>query len=45
MGQRIHRIVVTVPLPFPHFWLAALATLGESVDFDVAVPDYIGRRE
>jgi hypothetical protein len=32
--------VLTVPLPFPHFWLAALASLGDPVDFDAPVPDY-----
>ncbi len=37
---RIRRLVVTVPLPLPHFWLAALASLGETVDFDAPVPDY-----
>lgn len=42
LRKRIHRIVVAIPLPFPHFWLAALASLGEPVDFDVAVPDYPG---
>lgn len=37
---RIRRIVLTVPLPLPHFWLAALASLGEPVDVGAAVPDY-----
>jgi hypothetical protein len=32
--------VLTVPLPLPHFWLAALASLGEVVDMDAAVPGY-----
>ncbi len=40
LRARIRRIVVTVPLPLPHFWLAALAGLGETVDFDAPVPDY-----
>ena len=40
LRARIHRLVRTVPLPFPHFWLAALASLGEPVVFDVSVPDY-----
>ena len=40
LRARIHRLVLTVPLPLPRFWLAALATLGEAVDFDAAVPDY-----
>ena len=37
---RIKKIVLTVPLPLPRFWLAALASLGEPVDLDAAVPDY-----
>ncbi len=40
LRARIRRLVVTVPLPLPHFWLAALASLGETVDFDAPVPDY-----
>jgi hypothetical protein len=37
---RIKRIVATVPLPLPLFWLAALASLGEAVDWDAPLPDY-----
>jgi hypothetical protein len=37
---RIARIVLTVPLPLPRFWLAALADLGEPVDVAASVPDY-----
>lgn len=37
---RIARIVRTVPLPLPRFWLAALAALGEEVDLTGPVPDY-----
>lgn len=40
LRERIHRLVLTVALPLPHLWLAALAGLGEAVDFDVSVPDY-----
>ena len=40
LRARIRRLVVTVPLPLPHFWLAALASLGDPVDFDAPVPDY-----
>ena len=40
LRARIERIVLTVPLPLPHFWLAALASLGEPVDMGAAVPDY-----
>jgi hypothetical protein len=40
LRQRLKRLVLTVPLPLPRFWLAALASLGEAVDFDADVPDY-----
>ena len=40
LRARIQRIVETVPLPQPHFWLAALASLGEPADLGTAVPDY-----
>jgi hypothetical protein len=40
LRQRLKRIVLTVPLPLPRFWLAALASLGDDVDFAVDVPDY-----
>jgi hypothetical protein len=32
--------VLTVPLPLPRFWLAALASLGDPVDYDAPVLDY-----
>ena len=41
LRTRIKCVILTVPLPLPHFWLAALASLGEPVDFDVPVPDYV----
>ena len=40
LRARLKRIVLTVPLPLPHFWLAALASLGEDVDLDATLPDY-----
>jgi hypothetical protein len=40
LRARIKAVVLTTPLPLPHFWLAALASLGEFVDFEVALPDY-----
>ncbi len=40
LRSRIGCLVMTVALPLPRFWLAALASLGESVDFDAPVPDY-----
>jgi hypothetical protein len=38
---RIRDIVGRVPLPLPYFWLAALASLGESVDYEREVPSYV----
>ncbi len=43
LRSRIRHIVLTVPLPLPHFWLAALASLGETVDIGASVPDYYER--
>jgi hypothetical protein len=43
LRARLHRIILSVPLPLPHFWLAALASLGEPVDLSVAVPEYYER--
>jgi hypothetical protein len=43
LRARIKRIVLTVPVPLPHFWLAALASLGEPVDIGAEVPDYFDR--
>ncbi len=40
LRARVARIVLTVPTPLPRFWLAALASLGEPVDWDAALPDY-----
>ncbi|MDO8793711.1 MAG: hypothetical protein Q7J25_03730 [Vicinamibacterales bacterium] len=37
---RIKRTALTVPVPLPRFWLAALASLGEVVDLGAPVPDY-----
>jgi hypothetical protein len=41
LRSRIKGIVLTVPLPLPRFWLAALASLGEPVDWNAPVPDYL----
>ena len=41
LRRRIARIVTTVPVSLPHFWLAALASLGETVDVGAKVPDYV----
>jgi hypothetical protein len=40
LRKRITRIVLTVPLPLPRFWLAALAALGEPVDLGAKLPEY-----
>lgn len=40
LRRRIANLVARVPLPTPHFWLAALASLGESVDHDRKLPAY-----
>ena len=42
LRARIAGIVTTGPLPLPHFWLAALASLGERLDFDALLPEYGG---
>jgi hypothetical protein len=43
LRARIRRIVLTVPLPMPRLWLAALASLGEPVDLGADVPEYVDR--
>lgn len=40
LRARIHEVVLTVPLPYPRLWLAALAGLGEHVDLGAVVPTY-----
>jgi hypothetical protein len=40
LRSRIKRIVSIVPVPLPRFWLAALASLGEPVDWNAPLPDY-----
>jgi hypothetical protein len=40
LRARIHRIVLSVPVALPHFWLAALSGLGHAVDFSAPIPDY-----
>ena len=40
LRARIKHIISTVPLPLPRFWLAALASLGEPVDWNEPIPDY-----
>ena len=38
LGRRILGVVRRVPLPYPAFWLAALASLGEAIDWTVPLP-------
>lgn len=42
LRKRIVSLVHRVPLPLPHFWLAALKTLGEDVDVGAETPAYPG---
>ena len=38
LRRRILNLVSRLPLPYPAFWLAALASLGESIDWSVPPP-------
>lgn len=40
LRTRIRRLIGRVPLPLPHFWLAALASLGEDVREERVRSDY-----
>jgi len=40
LRARLKRVILTSPTPLPHFWLAALQSLGESVDWSARIPDY-----
>lgn len=42
LRQRILRLVGRVPLPYPAFWLAALASMGEPIDWTIALPTDAG---
>jgi hypothetical protein len=39
LRRRIMGVVRRVPLPYPAFWLAALASLGEHVDWASPLPE------
>jgi hypothetical protein len=39
LRRRILVVVNRVPLPYPGFWKAALASLGESVDWSIPLPE------
>jgi len=38
LRHRIHAVVRRVALPYPGFWLAALASLGDRIDWTLPVP-------
>jgi hypothetical protein len=38
LRHRILGVIRRVPLPYPGFWLAALASLGEPADWTVPIP-------
>jgi hypothetical protein len=38
LRRRILEVVSRVPLPYPCFWRAAMASLGETVDWSAPVP-------
>ncbi|HET7291439.1 MAG TPA: hypothetical protein VFM88_03345 [Vicinamibacteria bacterium] len=38
LRRRIHAVVRRVPLPYPGFWLAALASLGEPIEWTMPLP-------
>jgi len=40
LRARMARLVMTVPIAMPHFWLAALASLGEPIDYETELPRY-----
>jgi hypothetical protein len=39
LRHRISEVIRRVPLPFPGFWRAALASLGEPIDWTVPLPE------
>ena len=39
LRNRLAAVVRRVPLPYPHFWLAALAALGERADWGTSLPE------
>lgn len=38
LRERLHRVVLRVPLAWGHFWLAALGSLGEPIDWSAPLP-------
>lgn len=39
LRHRLLGVVNRVPLPYPGFWRAALASLGESIDWTIPLPE------
>ena len=42
LRERLARLVRRVPIGYPGFWLAALASLGEEIDWKVPLPEDAG---
>jgi hypothetical protein len=42
LRERMARLVHRVPIGYPGFWLAALASLGEEADWKVPLPEDAG---
>lgn len=38
LRARLHAVLLRVPVAFPSFWLAALASLGEAIDWGAPRP-------
>jgi hypothetical protein len=38
LRRRILAVIRRIPLPYPGFWLAALASLGEPIDWAAPIP-------
>lgn len=39
LRRRLHDVIRRVPLPYPAFWLASLASLGEPIDWARPLPE------
>jgi hypothetical protein len=39
LRRRVLAIVRRVPLPYPRFWLSALGSLGEAIDWTAVLPE------
>ncbi|MEE8385151.1 MAG: hypothetical protein V3S01_04480 [Dehalococcoidia bacterium] len=38
LRRRVQAVIRRVPLPYPAFWLAALGSLGEEIDWTLPLP-------